>query len=402
MAGLSRIEHRRPSGGAAKSLFISRDYFPPQVGGISNLLAQTALSLGPSSVCCLTGVTSNQSSDDLGIHTYRRPGMFAKSSLKQGISVAKGVREIVIRERPTIAHIGTIDDGYLGLLLRRFLNLPFILCAHGNELLGNDTSWDKPNLAIRNAECVIAVSKFTAALVVDRGVDVNRIRVIYPGCDTEHFRPLSPNADLKDKILRGRSSNSIILTIGNLVERKGHDLVIRAMPELLKTVPDVTYLIVGDGPYRKRLEELTYEAAVADHVIFLGRVPSNQLPEFLAICDVFAMPSRPRLECSDVEGFGLVFLEANACGKPTIGGRSGGVAEAVLHDETGVLVDPTDFNDLGQQLSRLLLDKALARELGQRGRQRVQEHFTWSRVGQQTREVIHSIRARPWYTLISR
>jgi len=175
------------------------------------------------------------------------------------------------------------------------------------------------------------------------------------------------------------------------VARKGFDMVIRALPGLRQTIPDVTYLIVGAGPYRDELESLAVATGVRDHVVFAGMIPHKELPDVYALSDVFVMPSREQLEKSDVEGFGLVFLEASSCGKPVVGGRSGGVPEAVEDGATGLLVNPHETEEIAGTLARLLTDTDLAKRLGQEGRRRVVRDFDSARVGDRVHGILESL-----------
>jgi phosphatidylinositol alpha-1,6-mannosyltransferase len=185
---------------------------------------------------------------------------------------------------------------------------------------------------------------------------------------------------MRQKLLGDGYKNRVIVTVGNLVSRKGHDMVIRALPRLAQTIPDITYLVVGNGPHRQQLEELACSIGVRDHVVFAGVVPDRDLPDVYALSDVFAMPSRAHLDTCDVEGFGLVFLEANACGKPVVAGRSGGIPEAVEDGVTGLLVNPTDAEDIARAIGKLLTDTDLARRMGHQGRVRVVTRFTWEAI----------------------
>jgi phosphatidyl-myo-inositol dimannoside synthase len=133
--------------------------------------------------------------------------------------------------------------------------------------------------------------------------------IVHPGCDVSHYRPTTPRTGLRERLLGGRIG-PMLLTVGNLVERKGHDTVLKALPAILRSIPDVMYLIIGDGPYRTDLERLAESLGVRGNVVFAGRVEADILPECLAVCDVFVMTSRARLDLCDVEGFGLVYLEA--------------------------------------------------------------------------------------------
>ena len=183
----------------------------------------------------------------------------------------------------------------------------------------------------------------------------------------------------------------MILSVGNLVARKGHDMVIRALPGLLESIPEVVYLIVGDGPHRQELENLACATGVREHVIFAGQISDERLPETYALCDAFVMPSRERLELCDVEGFGMVFLEASACGKPVVAGRSGGIGDAVVDGMTGLLVNSLDTNDIGGALRKLLGHRDLAIQLGRQGRTRLLSVCAWTRIADRVQGILRSL-----------
>ncbi|MCK4262075.1 glycosyltransferase, partial [bacterium] len=202
--------------------------------------------------------------------------------------------------------------------------------------------------------------------------------VIPPGVDSLRFRPdLDADAVLKKHHLFGRQ---VILTVSHLVRRKGHANVIRALPRVLEKVPEAIYLIVGRGPEDDNLRKLAQTLGILDRVVFAGFVSNEEIPLYYNVCQVFIMPSYEIKEEGDVEGFGIVFLEANACGKPVIGGRSGGVVDAVVDGETGLLVDPLNTEEISVALVKLLYDESLAERLGQRGRKRVEKELSWEKV----------------------
>jgi phosphatidylinositol alpha-1,6-mannosyltransferase len=180
----------------------------------------------------------------------------------------------------------------------------------------------------------------------------------------------------------------VILTTGNLVARKGHDMVLRALARLDTEIANVTYLVVGDGPARSDLESLATALGVRDRVVFAGRALDADLPALYALADVFVMASRERRDENDVEGFGIVYLEAAACGKPVIGGRSGGIPEAVVDGVTGLLVDPSDPDDIAKTLASVLADSELAARLGLQGHARVVRDFTWARAADRMHDVL--------------
>jgi len=379
---------------ATKSLLISSLYFPPQVGGISHSMASIASALGPNQVCCLTAVPTHKTGTGNGFEptVYRRPAAFGHVRHLHALAWGATISEIMIRERPNIVQLATAYDGYLGLWLRRWLQLPFIVYAHGNEILGvMQEKWHKPLLALRKADRVLANSRFTADLVRKAGVEPRRIETIYLGCDVDRFRPLPCNMELRQRLLGDQYRHRVILTVGNLVPRKGHDMVIRALPRLVETIPDITYLVVGDGPYREQLEALAESMRLRDRVVFAGRIPDEDLPDIYALSDVFAMPSREHLDKCDVEGFGLVFLEANACARPVVAGRSGGISDAVDDGGTGLLTDPSDPEDVAKAIGRILTDKDLAIRMGQQGRLRVVNNFSWQQIGNRVQGILEAI-----------
>ena len=382
-----------------KSLVISGTYFPPQVGGISHFIASLCASLGADRACCLTGVRGATDHEGAGgvavppVRIYRRPHAFRGPTMLQGAAWAAAMTEIMLRERPDVVQLATVAEGYLGLWLRRWLDLPFVVFAYGNEILAAEKgAWETPRRTLREADRVVAISRFTADLLLDRiGVEPERLVILHPGCEVDRFRPVIPRAGVRDRLLRGRASANVLLTVANLVRRKGHEVVLQALPRLRMRFPDVVYLIVGEGPYRAELERLAASLGLGDAVIFAGRVPAEELPDVYALSDVFVMPSRAELERDDVEGFGMVYIEANACGKAVVGGRSGGVADAVVDGETGLLVAPDDPAEVAAVLERLLGDAPFRHRLGEQGRARAVSDFTWGGVATRLEAVLQSV-----------
>src|SRR5262245_7023791 len=225
-----------------KSLLISNLYFPPQAGGISHFMGSVAASLGPERVCCLTSVSSDVHTkvEHAGVRVYRSPAAFSRSMPVQAVGLGLTLLQIMLRERPHIVQLAMAYEGSIGLWLRR-LGLPFVIYAHGNEILDAiESDWPKPLLALRQAACVLANSQFTLDLVQKAGVDSRRTAIVHPGCDVDHFHPLQTQSTFREQILGPRCNDRVLLTVG-LETRKGHDMVIRALPMLLRAVPDVTY-----------------------------------------------------------------------------------------------------------------------------------------------------------------
>jgi phosphatidylinositol alpha-1,6-mannosyltransferase len=196
-----------------------------------------------------------------------------------------------------------------------------------------------------------------------------------PGVDIETFRP-----DVDGAVVRARyglADRRVIVCVSRLVRRKGQDSLLQALAAVRRAVPDVVLLLVGSGGYRADLERLARERGVADAVVFTGGVPHDELPAHYAAGDVFAMPCRTRRGGLDVEGLGIVYLEASATGLPVVAGDSGGAPDAVLPDETGYVVGGRDLGALTERLIALLRDDALRRRLGTAGRAWVEESWRW-------------------------
>jgi phosphatidylinositol alpha-1,6-mannosyltransferase len=162
-----------------------------------------------------------------------------------------------------------------------------------------------------------------------------------------------------------------------VVARKGQDTVIRALPKILKEFPDVQYWVAGRGAHLASLKALVTQLGLEDNVQFLGFVSAEQRLRLYQECTIYLMPSRTIGDQGDFEGFGITYLEANACGRPTIGGRSGGVADAVLDGETGFLVNPESPDEIAEKTLRLLRDPELAARLGRQGRERIERELNW-------------------------
>ncbi len=160
-------------------------------------------------------------------------------------------------------------------------------------------------------------------------------------------------------------------------------MVLRALPRILHEMPDVKYRIVGDGPERTRLLRLAEELDVRRSVDFAGPVDDVALMDYYRTCDIFVMPSREATDGSDIEGFGIVFLEANLFGKPVIAGRSGGILDAVVDGQTGLIVDPMNIDEIADSVLTLFKDPVFARQLGQQGRERALRDFTYERIARQ-------------------
>ena len=197
---------------------------------------------------------------------------------------------------------------------------------------------------------------------------------IAPGIDVDHFSPQN-SAQLRKELKI--DEKRVIVSVGRLVHRKGQDHLIQAMPEILKRVPDAHILMVGQGPYLSHLKKLVQELNLVDHVSFIGRIQYAQLPQYICAGDIFAMPSRSRFFGLEVEGLGIVYLEASACGLPVIAGSSGGAPDAVLAGVTGMVVDGENNQEIAAGAIKLLQDLPASKAMGLAGREWIIENWRW-------------------------
>ena len=253
--------------------------------------------------------------------------------------------------------------------------------GYGREMVqtgANPIKWLMQQLVIRGASGGLAISYYSAHQLSRRGLPRDRVRVIYGGVEPAQFAaPITPDEQVQRKL--AKDSQPILLTVGRLVRRKGHSQVMAALPQIASEVGPVKYVIVGSGPEEQNLHRLAKEYGTEDCVEFLGEVDDRELPALYQTADVFVMPSRD-LYGQPIEGLGLVYLEANLCGLPVVAGNTGGVSDAVVDGETGLLVNPEDPAAIASAVIRLLSDRDLAAQLAAAGRARVIEEFTWERV----------------------
>jgi len=302
-----------------------------------------------------------------------------------GRRMYRGIRDIaerIHREFPfdlIHAHVA-LPDGYAGMLLAREWGKPLVVTIHGADAYINVRRDCGRRAAVeqvvRTADQVIFVS--------------NRVKQVLESelHDTFENAISIHNGVSANKVCRGlvsRTDNAkIIITIGYLIERKGHRYVLESIKQLVQKHPQLRYLIVGSGPMQSNLEAFTEEMGLSKHVNFLGRVPSEELPRLLSLSDIFVLPSWN-------EAFGIAYLEAMANGKPVIGCCGEGVEEFVTHGETGLLVPPQDVGRLVQALDTLLSNREEAKAMGERARKVVLENYTWEMNAEKTLEVYRRV-----------
>ena len=373
-------------------LLLSEHYLP-EIGGHIVLLHETCRRLGNTTVVAgnpgglpktevIDGVKIDRVS--LSRFSFLRP----ESLFTYGSLLLSGLHA-ALRYRPDVLLAARVlPEGLVAWVISKLLRMPFVTFAYGEEI----ASWGRAGSQSKRraltgalkrrclwsvyhaSDSIVAISRFTHDLLANRRVDSGKLKIIHPGTDPEVFKPMAKDrAMVQDLDIAGKK---VLLTVGRLTERKGQDMTFRAMKRILKEVPDVVYVIAGTGVYERELKKLAHELDIESNVRFTGEVSQESLPKLYNLCDVFLMPNRV-LGGKDVEGFGIVFLEASASGKPVIGGMSGGVPDALVDGETGLLVDGSVPSEIATAAIRLLTDPDLADKFGRAGRERVCRELTW-------------------------
>ncbi len=274
-----------------------------------------------------------------------------------------------IRNQPIhVVCIQTLSTYWIARFCRRYnAAIKIIFYLHGEEVAVSPKKRFLDRLktsALLHADGVVAVSSFTHDLAQGLGVPSEKLIVVNNGVDAEQFTPGPKDPTIERRF--GLIGKQVLLCLARLDERKGQDKLIEAMPLILESVPSAILLIVGGGSDEHRLRGLAVASKVSDSIIFAGTASDEERLLYYRTADVYAMPNR-ELESGDTEGFGLVFLEAGACGKPVIGGMAGGVPDAILSEVTGYLVDGRSSGEIALACIRLLSDNALATRFGENG-----------------------------------
>ncbi|RUL87636.1 glycosyltransferase family 4 protein [Tautonia sociabilis] len=374
---------------ATPLLMLSADA-PPQLGGVSAYSESIARSLVELGVDLSVEASVPDPSDRPigGAPTRRGPSVLNRKYVKILPLFAAGLRGCLRFPRPMLLLMKCNHEGVAGYVLHRLFGVRYAVVAFGSELLQfSDRRWTGPFLRrmMRRAECVVAISAYTRDLVVDGlGVDPGRVLIVPPIVEPTP-EPTDEGLDaIRDRFeLHGKR---VLLTVARLVRRKGHDMVLRALADLREDYPDLAYVIVGDGGDREALERQIRALGVGDLVRMVGARSAEEVDALYRVSEIFVMPSRR--EGCDIEGFGIAFLEANLRRKPVVAGRCGGVADAVVDGETGMLVDPTRWEETAAALRTLLDDPDRGRRMGDSGRDRALRAFGRDRQVECLREVV--------------
>jgi phosphatidylinositol alpha-1,6-mannosyltransferase len=306
------------------------------------------------------------------------------------------LRRIVKAEHVKMLHCARpLPEGLMALAVKYWYRVPYLCYVHGEEMNYAASSRELTWLArrvLRSAELVIANSRNTERLLREGwSLPAERVTIMHPGADTRRFVPAPRDAQVRARL--GWGDQPVILTVGRLQKRKGHDTMIQALGTIRKTVPDVLYAIVGDGEERDYLKELTARLGLTEHVQFLGEARDEDLVCCYQQCDLFVLANRD--VNGDIEGFGMVLVEAQACGKPVVAGASGGTAETMRIPETGRVIPCEGPDKLAALVAELLPDRERLARMGEVGRRWVVEQFDWEALKRQAETLFRRESLRP-------
>jgi phosphatidyl-myo-inositol dimannoside synthase len=372
-----------------RTLIVTND-FPPRRGGIQSFVHELALRLDPGQLTVYAPKWDGDAAFDAAqpFEVVRHP----TSLMIGGPSVRRRAVALARSRKAEVVIFGASAPlGLITPVLRKAGVRRAIAITHGHEAgwaalpvarqllrrIGDETDVMTYLGEYFRVRVAGALSPQAAA----------RMARLHPGVDAGAFRPdQAARRVIRDR--HGLGDRPVVVCVSRLVARKGQDTLLRAWPAVIEKIPDAVLLITGRGPYEKALRQLAEQAGVAGSVIFTGPVPQDELPAHYAAGDVFSMPCRTRRGGLDVEGLGIVYLEASATGLPVVGGDSGGAPDAILQGETGYVVGGRDVKALADRLIALLQDPAGARAMGEKGRAWVERDWNWDIIASRLRTLI--------------
>ncbi|GAB4587541.1 glycosyltransferase family 4 protein [Nocardia sp. IFM 10818] len=372
-----------------RTLLVTND-FPPRPGGIQSYLHALAMQLPP---------------DELVVYAPRwRGDSHWKFDAEQPFQVVRHPTTLmlptplVLRRAAKLLRDEQCDRVWFGAAAPLALMSPLLRKAGAERIVasthGHEVGWSMlpgARQALRvigdNTDVVTYVSKYTRRRFSAAFGAQAALEYLPPAVDSEVFKPdPAARAELRERY--GLGDRPTILCLSRLVPRKGQDMLIMAMPEIRKRVDGAVLVIAGGGPYEQKLHQLAEALGVTDDVVFTGRVPSQELAAHHTLADVFAMPCRTRGFGLDVEGLGIVYLEASASGVPVVAGNSGGAPETVKEGETGRVVNGRSVAQITDAIADILADRDAAARMGEAGRAWVQQQWRWDRMGARLRELL--------------
>jgi len=362
-------------------LLILSSEFPPGPGGIAThayQLARHLIQLGWE----VTVITPQDYATDEEIRAFNHSQPFSIIRLRSVPTVPLlaiyryiKVHSVIRHWRPDILLASGDRAIIMAACITRQFRTPWLAVEHGRI----PPRWERPlkRWAFRQATGVVCVSRYTWQRMLAMGIRPRLGRVIPNGADPTRFKILSSREINECRKKLGLDGARVVLTVGNVTERKGQDVIIRALPKVLARVPNAHYVMAGLPTAKEQFERLAGQLGVADHVHFLGRVDTETLVQLLNCCDIFAMTSKH--VPTEFEGYGIAVVEAALCGKPAVVSSNSGLVEAVADGETALVVPENDETATAEAILSLLTDEVRRRAMGEAARRRALDEQTWER-----------------------
>ncbi|WP_343448789.1 glycosyltransferase family 4 protein [Micromonospora oryzae] len=360
----------------SRTLLITND-FPPRPGGIQSFVHNLAVHQPTGSVVVYASSWRGAEKFDAD-QPFEVVRERTKVLLPTPLIARRAARLARRHDCDTVWFGAAAPLGLLAAGLRRRAGVRRVVAlTHGHEvgwaaLPGARTALRRIG---RGADVITYLGEYTRVRLERALHGLTELHRLAPGVDVDTYHPSVDGEPVRARL--GLADRPVVVCVSRLVPRKGQDMLIRALPEIRRRVPDAALLVVGGGPYRGDLEKLARQTGVERDVVFTGSVPAAELPAHYAAGDVYAMPCRTRNRGLDVEGLGIVYLEASATGLPVVAGDSGGAPDAVREGETGYVVPGRDVAQLADRVATLLADRDLARQLGAAGRAWVEREWRW-------------------------
>ncbi|KIF70256.1 GDP-mannose-dependent alpha-(1-6)-phosphatidylinositol monomannoside mannosyltransferase [Streptomyces sp. AcH 505] len=377
-----------------KTLIVTND-FPPRPGGIQAFLHNMALRLDPERVVVYASTWKRGEEGAAATAAFDAEQPF--TVVRDRTTMLLPTPRVTARAAGLLREHGC-ESVWFGAAAPLGLMAPALRRAGARRLVatthGHEAAWAQLPASRRllrrigeGTDTITYLGEYTRSRIAAALTPAAAGRMVQlpPGVDEKTFHPGSGGAAVREQL--GLTSRPVVVCVSRLVPRKGQDTLIRAMPTILASVPDAVLLIVGGGPYEKSLRSLARTTGVAESVRFTGPVPWPSLPAHYGAGDVFAMPCRTRRGGLDVEGLGIVYLEASATGLPVVAGDSGGAPDAVLDGETGWVVRG-GAPETAERVVTLLGDAELRRRMGERGRRWVEERWRWDLLATRLRSLL--------------
>jgi phosphatidylinositol alpha-1,6-mannosyltransferase len=369
-----------------KRILVLTENFPPISGGSGRWFWELYSRLPKEQVLIATNEDSSAAEFDVnsGMNIIRMPlackewGLKSITGLKFYIKTVNRLRKLIKQHNIDEIHCGrVIHEGVSAWLLSLLTKVPYICYVHGEDVETAATSGEH-NLMVKQvckrAAYIICNSHNSANIVKKLGYATDeKLHILHPGVDAHRFVPAPANAAFRAQM--NWSDKKVILTVGRLQRRKGQDKMIEAMPAILKAHANALYAVIGHGDCLTELQALTKQLKLEEHVMFLTDLSDTQMIECYQQCDLFILPNRTIN--SDIEGFGMVLVEAQACAKPVIAGDSGGTKETMLIDKSGKVVDCTNADNIANAVNDLLAQPELMQSMGDAGRTHVLNSLDW-------------------------